>query len=406
MSPRELPCQPYVYDSSVVGDEYHSNRPLTATFEGLTSWKNGRNGAIALKVGDVRMKNFKLVDNILAGAEYEHTDDLVGINARVQDSWIIARSHGNNFDFGALNMNDASPIGVWGPKSEGFGVFDTKFYGFNYNDAAALSDCSHCWHDATTDSGARTYHAKGLSFIDTTKYIHHGLPYTGIWFDVDGSLTGKGPASWATFYYPHLMQEGCTRNENTLDGIACDNQVTIKRLSFTAPVPKDVLRGMPLRILPYNTERAYDLTEDDEGYVADSEYSQVNFKAKKRPMHAWTVGFIPKQTYKIHWGTGVNFEGMEIEVSELWQPNDGSIHFVHNFTDQREAFNFYDTGDKFYRAHPIATADLEPIEAKAMKSNPLAHETNMQQLFNDTREHDKPHNEFHFILASRESNGW
>jgi hypothetical protein len=41
----------------------------------LTSWKNGRNGAIAEKVGDVRFHNFKVADNLLAGIEFSLTSE-------------------------------------------------------------------------------------------------------------------------------------------------------------------------------------------------------------------------------------------------------------------------------------------------------------------------------------------
>jgi hypothetical protein len=41
----------------------------------LTSWKNGRNGAIAGTVGDVRFHNFKIADHKLAGIEFELTSE-------------------------------------------------------------------------------------------------------------------------------------------------------------------------------------------------------------------------------------------------------------------------------------------------------------------------------------------
>ena len=60
MVPREKPCQEI--------DEVN-NKPLTASFESLTSYKNGRNGAIADLVGDIRFIDFKVADNVLAGME-------------------------------------------------------------------------------------------------------------------------------------------------------------------------------------------------------------------------------------------------------------------------------------------------------------------------------------------------
>ena len=41
------------------------------TFNGLTSWKNNRNGAIMGTAGAVIFSNFKTADNILTGIEFE-----------------------------------------------------------------------------------------------------------------------------------------------------------------------------------------------------------------------------------------------------------------------------------------------------------------------------------------------
>ena len=82
MVPRKYPCKPIVYDWSPEkkDDPYWQNPPITAFFRDLTSWKNGRAGAIAEKVGDIRFLNFKVADNILAGIEFsltgEYGDDM------------------------------------------------------------------------------------------------------------------------------------------------------------------------------------------------------------------------------------------------------------------------------------------------------------------------------------------
>ena len=75
MIPRQKPC--FSLDDV-------TNKPLTATFERLTSYKNGRNGAIAELVGDIRFIDFKVADNMLAGMEIskpgEVKDGLAQIN--------------------------------------------------------------------------------------------------------------------------------------------------------------------------------------------------------------------------------------------------------------------------------------------------------------------------------------
>ena len=59
MEPRLSPCDPIS----------ETNPSIPALFERLTSYKNGRNGAIADVVGDVRFIDFKVADNRLAGIE-------------------------------------------------------------------------------------------------------------------------------------------------------------------------------------------------------------------------------------------------------------------------------------------------------------------------------------------------
>ena len=61
---------------------------------------------------------------------------------------LVVGKSANGVESDILN---ASPHGIIGPRSEWFGIEGTKFYNFNFNDAAALGDCSHCWHTASTD---------------------------------------------------------------------------------------------------------------------------------------------------------------------------------------------------------------------------------------------------------------
>jgi len=46
-----------------------------------------------------------------------------------------------------------------------------KFFNYDWSDAAALGTCSHCFHPAATDSGARTVRMSGLEFTDVKKRI-------------------------------------------------------------------------------------------------------------------------------------------------------------------------------------------------------------------------------------------
>jgi hypothetical protein len=52
-----------------------------------------------------------------------------------------------------------SRISVWGlitARSENLTVSNISFYNFDFSASAAFGQCSHCFHDAATDSGGRT----------------------------------------------------------------------------------------------------------------------------------------------------------------------------------------------------------------------------------------------------------
>jgi hypothetical protein len=151
MVPRKFPCKPVVFNFSNTEDPWHQNPPITAHFYNLTSWKNGRNGAIAERVGDVRFHNFKVADNKLAGIEFSLTDEYGDNTTTINNALIIGRT--NNSET-ALEMS--RPFGIIGPRTENFRVDNVRFFNFDWNEAAALSSCSHCFHPAATDSGART----------------------------------------------------------------------------------------------------------------------------------------------------------------------------------------------------------------------------------------------------------
>jgi hypothetical protein len=84
-------------------------------FENFRSWKNKRNGAIALDIGAVRFENFKVADNILAGMEVELTDNVRDGEARIDGALVIG--HTDNAD----ELTDAATShGIIGPRTEGF----------------------------------------------------------------------------------------------------------------------------------------------------------------------------------------------------------------------------------------------------------------------------------------------
>jgi hypothetical protein len=87
-----------------------------------------------------------------------------------------------------------------------------------------------------------------LSFTNVNKRIRYQFPYTTIFYDRTGDLTDKGAGSWAIPWHPHNYWPGeCTDERATirsLDGIACDPSVQVRRISFHNGVKSLELQGM------------------------------------------------------------------------------------------------------------------------------------------------------------------
>lgn len=103
-------------------------------------------------------------------------------------------------------LDRVSPKGIVCARSENFSFEGVKFYNFNYNNAAAIGTCSHCWHDNNTDSGGRTVTVSNLYFDETVQQrVIYTTPWRTIFHDLDGTLTEKGPNSWFVPYWKHLL---------------------------------------------------------------------------------------------------------------------------------------------------------------------------------------------------------
>lgn len=121
---------------------------------------------------------------------------------------VIGKSKGN----ASTALNAASPRGIITPRSEWFGVKNVAFHNWNWQKAAAIGSCSHCWHGAATDSGARQVNFNKLTFATTTLRINYQIPWRAIYYDEDGTLTGKGAKSWATPYWIHNDWPECEKD--------------------------------------------------------------------------------------------------------------------------------------------------------------------------------------------------
>lgn len=114
--PLTYPCMGVIYDETNPDDPYHQNPLITANFYNLVSYKNGRNGAIAETVGDVRWHNFKTADNLLAGMEFTKTTETMDGTAQIASGLVIGDTGVNQEE--ALSM--ASPHGIITAQYENF----------------------------------------------------------------------------------------------------------------------------------------------------------------------------------------------------------------------------------------------------------------------------------------------
>ena len=72
-------------------------------------------------------------------------------------------------------------------------------------------------------------------------------------------------------------------------------------------------------------------------------YSEIEFKDKLKPSNGWAVPYITGHKYRLHWLRGLDFERMQMELSERWETTDLNTYFVTNFTETREAVNISST---------------------------------------------------------------
>jgi len=195
------------------------------------------------------------------------------------------------------------------------------FHDFDFNNAAALGDCSHCFHPAATDSGARTYRISKMEYNNTPRRVRYQLPFRGIFLDQDGSTTEKGPNTWMTFDYEWNRQPECFFDDDTLtkyNGVVCDNTVQVRRLSFKA-APDYLFYGMAIKIMRYDDSITKDWVNDIRTNVTTphlvdpKNWGTGNWKKNSDPSRANTIAIVTGHKYRIHWGkTGINFEDLSV----------------------------------------------------------------------------------------------
>jgi len=354
--PRENQCAPINYDNTSAS----YNPPIIAEYKNLVAWKNKRNGAIIERAGAIHWINFKLADNLEVGMEMSRVDD------NKQDGWakiigglVIGKSENTE-----EALDKASPVGVRTPRTEYFNMSGVKFYNYNWNKAAGMHTCSHCWHDNNTDSGARHVTVEDLYFDTDSvqKIVEYTTPFRTIFLDKTGTMTGKGENSWFVPYFKHLIQPECTNENDTKGGITCDNTIQVRRIALGGH-PSN-LQAMTLKITQFEVadENAMVDAGTLKAYLDDqSNYGIVPYKQKKDP-DGWAMPYVTGHRYRLHWGSGLDFDKLTVEPSIMWTETDLDVRMVFNFTETREAWNIttnYGRGDLIANKSMVDIAEAD-----------------------------------------------
>ena len=204
--------------------------------------------------------------------------------------------------------------------------------------------------------------------------IRYQYPWRDIFYDLDGTLTGKGTKSWATPYWKHNEQPECSTDRPVYDGILCDSRVQVRRIAFHnyAPSHFDMMDLKLLKIdgTEYNKTNA---TAVDEYFGDSSNYGIIPWKPKLDPSNAWAVPIVTGHKYKAHWQYGLDFELMQLTLSKRWEATDKGIYFVFNFTDVREKVEVITGGDI-----------IENMTLSNKSATPHLYQTGDNTVYNDT----------------------
>jgi len=289
------------------------------------------------RAGAVEWHNFKTADNLEVGMEMSRTDDNMRDGyAKIVGGLVVGKSENTE-----EALDKASPFGVRTPRTEWFTMTGVKFYNYNWNSAAGMSTCSHCWHDNNTDSGGRTMTVSDLKFDDATvpKRVSYGTPFRTIFFDKSGGLSGRGANSWFLPYFKHLLVTEC-KEEKEKGGITCDNTVQARRVAIFGLPNNFWSLNMSVLQISEADEKAKRADKSWQAFKDNKEnYAIIPFKEKQDPMNGWALPYITGHRYRIHWGQGLDFDTMKIEMSTRWEENDKNIWMAFNFTEKREAVN-------------------------------------------------------------------
>jgi hypothetical protein len=310
-------------------------------------------------IGAVRFTNITAVDNTLGGFEVNRIIDVRDdptASPQIDGGVFVGRSHKTIADpttFQGVAQDDAlklsaaniSPCGVITPQADFFKVKNIKFFNYDFNQAAPLCSCSHCFKPPATDSDGRTVHFEGLSFSNTdtpNALIRWQEPFKSIFYDADGSIAPTNGAGGWVVSNRDLNRHNLWNNECSADsaigGIVCKPDVTVRRVLIYDMLPGNIV-DKTLYILPYDDSIVASMNQTElDAYVADtSNYGVVPMRFKKNPFNHWLAPMVTGHKYYMKFENILNIEQAKIQIVEpLWDDRDKNIIMTWPFTDPRE----------------------------------------------------------------------
>ena len=219
------------------GGSCSSSAPFEkSVFSDFVAWRNTR-GVEFTEVGSLQLTNSILVDNLLAGVEVvELSQTCWGDEGPlIKNVTIVGHSQGID-----ETENDfCTESGIKTPKSDYLTVSDVKFFNFNRSRCHAITACAHC---KIFQGGFRT-NFEGLEFINSPEKVDWKWEHEHVYFDLDGSLTGRHAKSSLTPYHAALDPIECqmivtssTRNDRPQSAV-CNPSVKLQRVAIDSLLP-------------------------------------------------------------------------------------------------------------------------------------------------------------------------
>lgn len=175
--PRQRPCDP-------------SSPFVTAVFQHVLSYRNGLNGAQVSAVAHLVLADCAFVDNALAGVEMPGAQ-----GGELAGPW--GANQLRNVLFVGSSGPDYVPrqnYGMIGPAQHGLLLTNVTFANFFHPGSYALRACAKC-EAFTPQGGGWEVQFERVSWLQSPNRVWWRWRHEGVYLDLDGSLTGRGPGT-------------------------------------------------------------------------------------------------------------------------------------------------------------------------------------------------------------------